>query len=98
MNSKNPVQVSLHPCVRRDQPFQAIHVDFAGPFIGTKWLEIFTMKTITSNIPIQVCEARLFNLEIMLVSDMHGPGPQFTSAEFAEFLACTGVKHMRSAP
>ena len=89
------------------QPWQRIHIDFAGPMNGqnflivvdshSKWLEVIEMKSTTATATIKELR-RLFatyGLPEHLVSDN---GPQFTSADFAEFMKVNGIKHIRCAP
>jgi hypothetical protein len=87
--------------------WERLHADFAGPFLGkmylvvidsySKWPEIYEMKSTTSAKTIQVFR-KIFaahGLPSILVTDN---GPQWISEEFAEFLNCNGVKHIRGAP
>lgn len=88
-------------------PWQRIHVDFAGPFMGemffiivdaySKWPYVIRMKSTTSENTIDALR-QIFSqqgLPLELVSDN---GPQFTSAEFEEFMKMNGIRHNRSAP
>lgn len=88
-------------------PWQRIHVDFAGPFMGemflvvvdaySKWPYVVRMKSTTSENTIDALR-QIFSqqgLPLELVSDN---GPQFTSVEFEEFTKMNGIKHCRSAP
>ncbi|CAB4028058.1 Transposon Tf2-9 poly [Paramuricea clavata] len=98
----------LHPWEWPSTPWQCIHVDFAGPFLGmmflvivdahSKWSEVITMhsKTTTSKTveALRTVFARN-GLPEQLVSDN---GPQFTAEEFQLFLKKNAVKHVTSAP
>ncbi|XP_058027254.1 uncharacterized protein K02A2.6-like, partial [Ahaetulla prasina] len=88
-------------------PWSRIHIDFAGPFHGqtflvvvdafSKWLEIIIMKSTTAEAVIAALR-HLFathGLPDTLVSDN---GPQFTAAQFEEYLAEEGIRHALSAP
>lgn len=88
-------------------PWQRVHVDFAGPFMGemflilvdahSKWPYVCRMASTTSGNTIDTLR-QIFSqqgLPMELVSDN---GPQFISAEFAEFLKNNHIKHLRSAP
>ncbi|XP_058023851.1 LOW QUALITY PROTEIN: uncharacterized protein LOC131190532 [Ahaetulla prasina] len=88
-------------------PWSRIHIDFAGPFHGqtflvvvdafSKWLEIILMKSTTAEAVIATLR-HLFathGLPDTLVSDN---GPQFTAAQFEEYLAEEGIRHALSAP
>ncbi|XP_058049718.1 uncharacterized protein K02A2.6-like [Ahaetulla prasina] len=88
-------------------PWSRIHIDFAGPFHGqtflivvdafSKWLEVILMKSTTAEAVIATLR-HLFathGLPDILVSDN---GPQFTAAQFEEYLAEEGIRHALSAP
>ena len=102
-----PSAAPLHPWLWPDQPWQRIHVDYAGPFrekmflllinAHSKWPEIFEMASTTSESTIAMLRRvfAAYGLPEHLVSDN---GPQFTSTEFQEFLRSNGVKHIRTAP
>ena len=103
-----PAVVPLHPWAWPPKPWQRIHVDLAGPFQGTtylviveahsKWPEVYDMRSNTTSqntITLLRHVFATFELPLQLVSDN---GPQFTSAEFAEFLQGNRVKHIRCAP
>ena len=65
--------------------------------VHSKWPEILPMKSTTANATVSAVRdvfAR-FGLPVNVVTDN---GPQFTSAEFTEFLKRNGVKHIRVAP
>ena len=102
-----PSAAPLHPWLWPDQPWQRIHIDYAGPFRGkmflllidahSKWPEIFEMGSSTSESTIAMLRRvfAAYGLPEHLVSDN---GPQFTSTEFQDFLQVNGVKHIRTAP
>ena len=88
-----PAVAPLHPWIWPSRPWQRVHVDFAGPFLGStyliavdahsKWPEAQEMKSTTAAKTIEVLRhlfAR-FGLPEQLVSDN---GPQFVAEEFAE--------------
>ena len=102
-----PALAPLHPWLWPTKPWQRVHVDFAGPFMGemfmvvvdahAKWPEVIPMSSTTSSNTIDELR-RLFaayGLPRQLVSDN---GPQFTLNEFATFCKLNGVKHIRCAP
>ena len=59
-----PAVAPLRPWPWPDKPFERVHVDFAGPIQGTmlfvlvdahsKWPEVFSMSTTTTNVTIEV--------------------------------------------
>jgi transposase InsO family protein len=82
-------------------------MDFAGPFLGhrflivvdahSKWIEAFTMPTITSSATIEKLRVLFaqFGLPDVIVTDN---GSNFTSSEFDTFCQRNGIKHITSAP
>ena len=106
-NQANPTVAPLHPWVWPDAPWERIHVDFAGPFLGhmffvvidahSKWPEVIMMTSTTSEKTIEALRSMFarHGLPEQLVSDN---GPQFTSSEFSQFLRDNCIKHILSAP
>ncbi len=104
---QTPPTVPLHPWVWPAHPWQRIHIDYAGPFLGkhyllvvdahSKWPEIFEMKSTTAEKTISILRRLFaqFGLPHQVVSDN---GPQFTSDEFKLFMQSNGIKHIRSTP
>ena len=101
-----PAPAALHPWTWPTHPWQRLHIDFAGPFLGksfliivdahSKWPEVIPMMTTTAEKTI--VELRVFathGLPEQLVSDN---GSQFTADVFQQFLKGNGIKHVRSAP
>ena len=103
-----PSVVPLHPGIWPAKPWQRIHVDFAGPFMGkmffivvdahSKWPEVILMTSTTSTDQTISVLRQLFSsygLTLQLVSDN---GPQFTSNDFQHFMKANGVKHIKCYP
>ena len=102
-----PPPVPLHPWPLSREPWERIHIDFAGPVDGiyylvlvdsySKWIEVEPMRTTTAEKTVSVLQTIFarFGLPKELVSDN---GPQFTSATFTEFMNRNGIHHSRSAP
>lgn len=103
----NPKKVTTHVWEAAKSPFERVHVDFAGPFMGTyffilidaytKWPEIYVIPNITTATTIEKCREIFsrYGLPEVLVSDN---GAQYTSHEFQQFLKMNGIIHKRSAP
>jgi hypothetical protein len=82
-------------------------VDFAGPCMGrmfllmvdahSKWPEVIPMKTTTAERTVDALRVVFGRNGIpeQIVSDN---GPQFSSREFAHFMAMNGIRHTTSAP
>lgn len=97
----------LHPWEWPSTPWQRIHVDYAGPFLGkmflvvvdacSKWPEVIMMHSTTATKTIEALRTVFARngLPEQLVSDN---GPQFTAEEFQLFLKKNGVRHTTSAP
>ncbi|XP_018123180.2 uncharacterized protein K02A2.6-like [Xenopus laevis] len=88
-------------------PWQRIHIDFAGPFLGlmffiivdahSKWPEVFCMKSTSTSYTIDILRTLFARTGIPehIVSDN---GPQFISEEFQLFMKRNGIKHSTSNP
>lgn len=103
----SPARAPLHPWLWPAKPWQRVHVDFAGPFMGktflivvdahSKWAEVIEMPSTTAGRTIMDFR-RLFaayGLPEQLVIDN---GPQFISQEFSLFMRMNGVKHIGCTP
>ena len=88
-------------------PWERIHIDYAGPFLGkmflilvdsySKWMEAFPVKDATSAATIDcfdICFAT-HGLPQICVFDN---GSCFTSEEFERYLERNGIRHKTSAP
>lgn len=102
-----PPSSPVHPWEWPAQPWERLHIDYAGPLEGrmllvvvdahSKWIEVGVSQTSTSATTIGHLR-RMFathGLPKALASDN---GPAFTSNEFADFLAANGIRHIRTAP
>ncbi|XP_061567238.1 uncharacterized protein K02A2.6-like [Cololabis saira] len=102
-----PAVAPLHPCEWPDRPWQRVHVDYAGPFMGrmffilidahSKWMEVYPVNSSTSTVTIE-CLRKCFSthgLPEILVSDN---ATSFVSTEFKEFMRKNGISHVTSAP
>ncbi|XP_058817326.1 uncharacterized protein K02A2.6-like [Topomyia yanbarensis] len=102
-----PAKMRLHCWETPTEPFQRVHVDFAGPFMDTyffilvdaysKWPEIKVCRSITAENTVNMCREifSTFGIPSVLVSDH---GVQFTSETFQQFLRMNGVMHKMGAP
>ena len=106
-NRHAPPKAPLHPWAWPTQPWQRVHIDYAGPVAGrmllvavdahSKWPEVLVMKSSTSAhtiVALRDMFAR-WGLPEQLVTVN---GTQFTSEEFQAFLRSNGIKHIRTAP
>ncbi|XP_055932001.1 uncharacterized protein K02A2.6-like [Argiope bruennichi] len=102
-----PARINRHPWEWPNGPWQRIHVDYAGPFMGkmffvvsdaySKWIEVIPMKNITASFTIHHLRILFahYGIPLTLVSDN---GTSFTSYEFRHFLKLNNIKHITSAP
>ena len=107
IHQKAPPKASLHPWEWPSAPWERIHIDFAGPFLGhmfliavdahSKWPEVHVMNTITASKTIDVLRQIFaqFGVVKQIISDN---GRTFTSAEFQNFVKNNGIIHKTSAP
>lgn len=102
-----PPPVVLHAWPWPSGPWERIHVDYAGPFMGTmffvvvdaysKWLEVLPMTSTTAERTLDALRTLFarYGLPKKLVSDN---GPQFIASSFEEFMRTNGIEHLKSAP
>ena len=102
-----PPRATLHPWEPASQPWERVHIDYAGPFQGTyllivydsysRWVEVSPVKETTTVRTVHELRdmCARFGVPAQIVSDN---GPQFVSKEFAEFVENNGIKHIRVAP
>ena len=89
------------------EPWQRIHIDYAGPFEGSswlvvvdafsKWIEIKPQRSTTTSGTVKALREIFcrFGLPRVIVSDN---GPQFSSQEFKQFCDSNNIVHIRSTP
>ena len=102
-----PRAVGLHPWEMPSGPWQRLHLDFAGPFLGktflilvdaySKWPEVVPMAgtNAQSTIDVLMSVFAVHGLPHRVVSDN---GPPFISHEFRGFCSANDIHHVFSAP
>eukprot|EP00731_Ephydatia_muelleri_P013071 Em0007g381a len=97
----------MQPWTWPERPWQRVHVDFAGPFLGkmffllmdahSKCPEVYEMTSTTAQKTVDILRHifAAYGLPEQLVSDN---GPQFVAKEFEDFMLKNGIRHIRSAP
>lgn len=103
----NPKTSPVHPWDWPTDPWERLHIDYAGPFRGgmylivvdahSKWPEVVPMTSTTATATIEALRSIFarFGLPKVVVSDN---GPQFVAEQFEDFLKTNGVKHITSTP
>ncbi|XP_059047186.1 uncharacterized protein K02A2.6-like [Achroia grisella] len=106
-NRPNVAELPVYSWSVPDEPWERVHVDFAGPFEGkywlvlcdalSKWIEIKPMSTITTSRLCSELDTIFTSLGLpqIIVSDN---GPQFASQEFHEYCRYNGIRHVKSSP
>lgn len=95
-----PQLAPLHPWDWPEEPWQRVHIDFAGPLVNhmflvvvdahSKWPEVAVMKGTSSEKTVEALRSIFsrFGLPQQLVSDN---GPQLVSEEFETFMEENGI-------
>ena len=107
LNQNNPATAPVHMWEQPSGPWERIHLDYAGPFLGkmflivadaySKWIEVQTMSDATSHSTVHKLR-RMFaahGLPKVMVTDN---GPAFVGDEFERFCAKNGIRHVPTAP
>ena len=107
LHQKAPAEAPLHPWEWPGQPWSRVHIDYAGPYKGhmylvvidahSKWMEVHIMQSTTSAATI-VKLKEIFATHGLPETIVSNNGPNFTSAEFENFLSKNGVKHPKVLP
>ena len=108
MNQRQPKKAVPHPWRPAQNPWDRIHLDFAGPFANSmwmllvdahsKWVEVQNMRNNTKSGNVIIKLRTIFSrygLPKILVSDN---GPQLISKEFEDFCVKNGINHIAVPP
>ena len=107
MHRKNPPETPIDPWEWLSRPWERVHIDYAGPFLGnmflimvdaySKWLEVHPTNVATSRATIEKLRATfaIHGIPTTLVSDN---GSNFCREEFQNFMRKNGVHHRKTAP
>jgi hypothetical protein len=106
-NGPEERHVPLHPWEIPSKPWQRLHADFAGLFLGSMWLivvdakskwpEVIKMGNISAENTIKALRQLFFQhgMPEQIVTDN---GAQFTSSEFEKFCKERGIVHTLTPP
>ena len=102
-----PPGAPLIPWDWPSQPWERMHVDFAGPFLGSMFIivvdvmskcpEDIQMSKTTSTHTIAVLRT-IFARNGIPSHVVTDNDPQFTSCEFQQFMGLNGIKHIKITP
>ena len=108
LNQRQPKKACPHPWRPAKNPWDRVHLDFAGPFAGSmwmlmidaysKWVEVADMRADTTSTNLIKKLRTIFSpygLPKILVSDN---GPQLISDEFESFCSKNGINHIPIPP
>ena len=107
IHGKRLPRVIDHPWTRASGPWQRIHIDYAGPFLGnfwlivydsySKWPEVVRMNQKSTSTATITALRRIFShngIPVVLVSDN---GRSFVSEEFEKFITSQNINHVLTA-
>ena len=106
-NGPEMPKTPLHIWEEPERAWQRIHIDYAGPKYGSYWLIIVDAKTKWPEVvPTRGMTATETIVKLCKVFATHGlceqlvsdNGPAFAAAEFKQYCATRGIKHILSAP
>ena len=91
------------------RPWQRVHVDYAGPFLGHMWLVVVDAlsrfpyivrmgigSTTSKDTILQL--KTIFSIEGLPETIVSDNGPQFASVLFSDFCRTNGIDHLSAAP
>lgn len=105
--SRNPQKVHTHYWEYPAKPWERIHIDHAGPFLGktffvvvdahSKWVEVFIVPSTSATSTIHILESTFarYGIPQTLVSDNVAG---FTGQDFQNFMKLYKITHKTSAP
>ena len=106
-NKKMPASAPIHAWEYPSGPWQRLHMDFAGPYMGkmflivvdaySKWVECIPMNSSKSKPTIEQLR-KIFATHGLPISYVSDNGPCFVSEEFATFSKRNGIQHIFTAP
>ena len=102
---KSPAASPLHPWEWPQEPWNRLHMDYAGPIrdkmlliimdAHSKWIDVHITNSSTVTIQKTINNFCYPHIIRTIISDN---GPCFTSSEFEQFVKCNGIRHLKTAP
>ena len=106
-NQSSPAAAPAHSWEVPSGPWQRIHLDFAGPFMGkmfliaidaySRWIEVEIMGEATSIATVNRLR-RIFATHGLPLTTVTDNGPAFVGQEFKDFMSKNQIRHVYSAP
>jgi transposase InsO family protein len=107
VNSPSPRKCTLQSWPTPNEPWERVHIDFAGPVNGfmyfimidafSNWPEVFKLSSTTAQKTIE-CVSEVFSRQGICKTLVSDNGRQLTSTQFERFCAENGIKHVTTAP
>ena len=99
---------NLSPWPLPDEPWDRMHVDFAGPFLGNMWKLVMDAyskwPSVVRMLNYPTTETTTMALDIIFTTwrcpktSVSDNGPQFGSKQFEDWCRLNGIVHLTSAP
>jgi transposase InsO family protein len=105
--AKQPTKETLHSWPPATKPWERIHVDYAGPYMGKQFLIVVdAFSKYPEVVPVPHITSRQTVTALRKLGAQHGApetivsdnGPQFTSQEFKDFCVANAINHILSPP
>ena len=102
-----PAAAPLYPWSWPAHPWDRLHLDYAGPFMGkmflviidahSKWMDVHVTSSATAMATIEKLRVTFATrgIPVTVVTDN---GTNFTSREFENFMKSNGIAHVKTAP
>ena len=107
LHQKAPAKAPLYPWEWPGQAWASVHIDYAGLHKGhtylvmidahSKWMDVYIIRS-TTLVATIVKLREIFMTQGLPETIVRDDGPNFTSAEFENFLSKNDIKHTRVSP